>query len=136
MIASGIRVGRPSRVVTTPELEKQYHQLRLAKSELIYVVLHDFARKEKVFALGDIIRCLRKVFAVTLIYKAMEETITDGWFIWQQDPESKRVRYHFNQSVWRPVALNGRCIWKQSELRELDERRIPIQHKSIEIALA
>jgi hypothetical protein len=136
MVASVVRVGRPSRVVTGPELEKSYHQLRLAKHALIYVVLYDFARKEKAFALGDVIRCLRKVFAVTLIYQAMEDTGADGWFILMEDPQSKSKRFHFNQSVWRPVALNGRCIWKQSELRELDERRIPIQRKSIEVALA
>lgn len=112
------------RVLTTASLKKRYQHLKLEKPELVTLAIYDYVKEEQVFALGDVLRHLRKVFAVTLIYRTFDELALDGWFVLGEATLTQRSRYVFQKHIWRPTAYQGRCVWKQSELRNFDERNI------------
>jgi hypothetical protein len=114
------------RVLTVPLFNRRYHRVPLPRSELITLAMYDFAREEQIFALGDILRYLRKVYPVTQIYSTWAELVADGWFVMEMDPVSLRTRYVFQENIWRPTVCLRVCVWKQQELRQLDETHIRI----------
>jgi hypothetical protein len=96
--------------------------LKLARADLIQFLIYDFAREEQVFVLGSVVRYLRDLFPVPVIYRTMTALLNDGWFTLEQ--EGLRKLYKLNSGVWRPTVYQTRSVWKQAALRALDESGI------------
>lgn len=111
-----------SRVLSEPAMIKRYRHLKLARADLIQFLIYDFAREEQVFVLGSVVRYLRDLFPVPVIYRTMTALLNDGWFTLEQ--EGLRKLYKLNSGVWRPTVYQTRSVWKQAELRALDESGI------------
>lgn len=122
-VIPSVRTLRPTPI---PGLAERYWRLGLTKPELIYFVIYDYAKKHPTFSLGDLIRHTRKVFAVTHTYRVVTELLNDRWFVLTPEPSTRHKYYRLQPNIWRPTVMYGRAVWKQQELREIDERNVRI----------
>jgi hypothetical protein len=119
---SDTRLRTITRVLSNHAFVKRYRHLKLARAELIQFCIFDFAKEEKTFVLGDIVRYLREIYPVPLIYRTMTALLEDGWF--SVDQVGLKKPYTLTQDAWRPTVYQDKCVWKQAELRRLDETRV------------
>jgi hypothetical protein len=125
------RVRVVSRVLSEPAMIRRYRHLKLAGADLVQFLIYDYAKSEQRFVLGDVVRYLRDIYPVPIIYRTMTALLKDGWFILEQS--GLRKYYRLDMGVWRPTVYQGRCIWKQSELKTLDESEIESLRRSRQI---
>ena len=126
--SSAAKVRVISRVLSEPTMIKRYRHLKLARADLIPFLIYDFAKEEQTFVLGSVVRYLRDLYPVPLIYRTMTALLNDGWFTLEKD--GLRKLYTLNGGVWRPTVYLTRCVWKQAELRVLDESEIESLQRS------
>jgi hypothetical protein len=117
-----------TRVLYEHAFVKRYRHLKLARADLIQFAIYDFAKEEHMFVLGDVVRYLRKIYPVPVIYRTITALLADGWFA--VDQIGIRKPYKLTLDAWRPTVYEGRVVWKQAELRALDETQVQSRFRS------